>query len=271
MQDKKQNTILLYIKKFFDFYGNPKEFGTDNGREFINPAVNTYLLKNNIKMINSLPYNPHAQGSVERLHFTIRNMLLSEYIENYSNFNIEYSLDNVMNIYNQLVNRTTKYSPNEIFYNTNPEFHKVVYKNILEYYNKNTKNFPIFNIGEKCLMINTIIKSKHKTKDGIICLLKNKVKKNKNFIKICVNIVKSINGGNYIIKINGNYEQFKIKDNEMYCVSNNLLIKCEENIWNDYYKYIASNLQSKNIEEDSENNCSVNSNNNEELSISLYK
>ena len=57
----------------------------------------------------------------------------------------------------------------------------------------------------------------------------------------------------------------------MYCVSNNLLIKCEENIWNDYYKYIASNLQSKNIEEDSENNCSVNSNNNEELSISLYK
>ena len=53
----------------------PVEFGSDNGKEFINPSVVNYLKENNIKLIKGLPYNPHSQGAVERIHNTIRNML----------------------------------------------------------------------------------------------------------------------------------------------------------------------------------------------------
>lgn len=76
-------------------------------------------------------------------------------------------------------------------------------------------------------------------------MLKNKVKK--TFIKIiCVKIVKSYNGGNYIVKIKGNYESFKLNNNEKYCASFKMLIKCEENIWDEYYQYINSSINKNN-------------------------
>ena len=67
-------------------------------------------------MINGSPYNPHSQGTVERLHNTIRNMLLTFYLENTENFDIEFSLKKVMNSYNNSVHKTTKYTPNEIYF-----------------------------------------------------------------------------------------------------------------------------------------------------------
>ena len=72
-------------------------------------------------MINFSPYNPHSQGTIERLNNTIRNMLLTCYLENTDNFDIEFSLKKVMNSYNHPVHKTTKYNPNEIFYNHNEE------------------------------------------------------------------------------------------------------------------------------------------------------
>ena len=48
----------------------------DNGREFINEAVSSYLNGNNIKIIKGCPYNPHLQGAVERIHITIIKALL---------------------------------------------------------------------------------------------------------------------------------------------------------------------------------------------------
>ena len=92
LPDKAQKTVLEKIKIFFDFYGIPKEFGTDNGREFINPSINNYLNNNNVKLINGLPYNPRSQGGVERIHITIRNSLLALYLENSIDFNLELSL-----------------------------------------------------------------------------------------------------------------------------------------------------------------------------------
>ena len=51
-------------------------------------------------MINGLPYNPRAQGAVERIHITIRNSLLSMFLENINEFNLENSLVRAVNIYN---------------------------------------------------------------------------------------------------------------------------------------------------------------------------
>ena len=43
LTDKKQTTILEKIKNFFEFYGEPNEFQTDNGREFVNRTIINYL------------------------------------------------------------------------------------------------------------------------------------------------------------------------------------------------------------------------------------
>lgn len=57
-------------------------------------------------------------------------MLLSLYLENIKEFNIEIALKKVMNIYNNTFHKTIKFSPNEVFYNKNIEFHKIIYNNL---------------------------------------------------------------------------------------------------------------------------------------------
>ena len=206
LSDKKQKTILNSIKLFFEFFGEPEEFGSDNGREFINPSVINYLNEKNIKMINGLPYNPRSQGAVERIHNTIRNGLLTIFLENTNEFNLEKDLIKYMNIYNKSVHQTTKFSPYEVFYKNDENFYKYIHDKILDKYNKNIIKDSIFIKNEHCLLINNFMKSKEKCKQGYIILLKNKVKKKKNsFIKICAEIIEYINGGNYLIKIKGFY------------------------------------------------------------------
>ena len=57
-------------------------------------------------------------------------MLLSLYLENTKEFNIKIALKKVMNIYNNTFHKTIKFSPNEVFYNKNIEFHKIIYNNL---------------------------------------------------------------------------------------------------------------------------------------------
>ena len=249
LEDKSQKSILSKIIYFFDYYGLPKEFGTDNGREFINHSVNNYLNKNNVKIINGLPYNPRSQGIVEKIHLTIRNSLLAIYLEDINEFNLETSLHKVMNNYNKSIHNVTLFSPYEVFYNSKDELFKIVYDNIQKYYQNKTKN-SLFNEKEKCLMVNNFLFSNQKTKDGYIILLKNKVKKNKSFLKICCIIERYIDGGNYIIKIIGNYPIYKLKNNQKYCVSNKMLLKTDNNIWNHYLEYIKGNIQTNDYKEE---------------------
>ena len=95
------------------------------------------------------------------------------------------------------------------------------------------------------MLNNNFIKTNNKNIDGYIILTKNIVKKTKNFIKICVEIIEYKNGGNYVIKIIGNYRNYNLKNGELYFVSLNLLNNCDIQIWNNYYKYIED---SKKIE-----------------------
>ena len=74
--------------------------------------------------------------------------------------------------------------------------------NILEYYQQNYKRNSLFMENEKWLLSNNIIKTEEKTKEGYIFLTKNKVKNRIYFMKICSIVLKYLNGGNYIIKIN---------------------------------------------------------------------
>jgi hypothetical protein len=197
------------------------------------------LNQKNIKIINGLPYyNPRNQGAVERIHITVRTQLLALYLENISEFNLETAIVKAMNIYNKAIHKVTKYSPNEVFYSHDENLFQKVHDNILEFFNKNQKKESIFKSNEKCLLINNFIISKNK-ENGHLILLYNKVKKNHSFIKICVEILDYINGGNYLIKIYGNYNMYNIYNGEKYYVKCNLLRKCDENSWENLYKLIS--------------------------------
>ena len=69
IKDKTSIKVLKKkIKEFISYYGNPEEFGCDNGKEFSNKILKEYMESKNIKLIHGRPYNPKSQSSVERLH-----------------------------------------------------------------------------------------------------------------------------------------------------------------------------------------------------------
>ena len=86
-------------------------------------------------------------------------------------------------------------------------------------------------------MFNIILISNQKTKDGYIILLKNRLKKNKSFLKIYCIIESYIEGGNNIIKIIGDYPCYKIKNNQKYCVSKKILFKTDNITLNNNLEY----------------------------------
>ena len=166
--NKKAESILNAIKEFFEIYGQPLEFGCDNGREFVNESVMSYLNETNIKMIKGSPYNPHSQDIVERIHITIRKALLSRFLERQINFDIARELPLIMNSYNNSIHRVTKHTPFEIFYSQNKELFFEVYQNTKEYFEKRQKDSISYDMNEKCLLINNITKSKKIQKDILI-------------------------------------------------------------------------------------------------------
>ena len=71
------------------------------------------------KFIHRLPYLPHSQGVVERVHRIIKKILLSYKEDLKDKYNINFALDDVINIKNETITRITKKSPNELFYDEN--------------------------------------------------------------------------------------------------------------------------------------------------------
>ena len=78
MLKTKDSAILLSkIKSFIDINGLYKIFQTDNGLEFNNNLLKTYLENLNIKYVRGSPYHPQSNGCVEALHKSIKNFLLN--------------------------------------------------------------------------------------------------------------------------------------------------------------------------------------------------
>ncbi len=56
--------------------GFPKYLITDNGTEFKNKLLKEFCENNHVKFIHGLPYRPHSQGVIERIHRIIKKGLL---------------------------------------------------------------------------------------------------------------------------------------------------------------------------------------------------
>ena len=54
---------------------------------------------NKISLVRGMVYNPHSQGIVEREHRTIKNTLICQYLEKKDEFDLQESLNFVVNRY----------------------------------------------------------------------------------------------------------------------------------------------------------------------------
>ena len=68
-----------------------------------------------IKFLHGLPYRPHSQGVVERVHRIIQKELICYKERMKKNFNIDYALSEVIRIKNNSYNKIIDSTPNITF------------------------------------------------------------------------------------------------------------------------------------------------------------
>ena len=68
-------TVITWLKQLFARYGLPEEILTDNGPQFRSYEFTEYLKLNDIRHATTVPYNPAANGMVERLNRTLKESI----------------------------------------------------------------------------------------------------------------------------------------------------------------------------------------------------
>ena len=74
LERKLSSHVVREIKKIYSVHGQPIRLQSDNGGEF-KKHVELFCPRRRIRMIRSRPYNPKAQGKVERSHRVIRTKI----------------------------------------------------------------------------------------------------------------------------------------------------------------------------------------------------
>ena len=93
--------------------GTPRKLVTDNGGEFNNGTFAALMTKYQITHVNTSPYNPKANGMVERFNKTLKGKI-QKFMDHYgSNHYIDALPDLVLN-YNTTKHRTTRKTPKEV-------------------------------------------------------------------------------------------------------------------------------------------------------------
>ena len=68
IRDKSQESIIDCLGKIFMSGRRPNRILSDNGLEFKNAALQSFLMKNNVELKHGAPYNPTTQGAIERFN-----------------------------------------------------------------------------------------------------------------------------------------------------------------------------------------------------------
>ena len=222
--------ILLCIKDFFGIYGKPKSLGSDNGREFKNKLIEDYLKNNNIKFVHGFPYKPNSQGVVEIVHKTIKTGLILRKLDRNKNFDLKEALEDTVKSYNDTIHSVTKATPLEVFWSTNKKFIKSIKNNIINYYDKRSKNTFQYELDDKILISTNIIVKKMK-KDNYTLIEKNKVKNDKSLYIIRAVIVKILSAGIYDVLISEDYKDYNLKKDELCRISSELFKSVSYKVW----------------------------------------
>ena len=214
INNKKALNILFCIEDFVKIYGKPLSFGSDNGREFKNKLINDYMKENGINFIHGLPYKPHSQGVVERIHKTIKTALIIKKLESKDSFNLSEKLNEVVSVYNNTIHSVLKATPNEVFFSTNTKFLKKIKNNIKNYYYKNDHYIHEVDLDDKVLIANNIIVKELK-KEKIKILELNKIKKDNKIYEITGEVLNIHGSGIFDILISKDYKEFKLLKNDI--------------------------------------------------------
>ena len=78
LKNKAMTTVATSLWEVFSIFGIPKIMQSDNGAEFVNEVVQELVRLNGIDHRTITPYNPKANGAVERVNATVENMIMKE-------------------------------------------------------------------------------------------------------------------------------------------------------------------------------------------------
>ena len=72
LQGEATQQVITHLLDCFAVMGTPNSIKTDNGPAYISRRFKQFLQSFSIKHITGIPYNPQAQGIVERAHHTLK-------------------------------------------------------------------------------------------------------------------------------------------------------------------------------------------------------
>ena len=81
LENKEAQSVASVIKSFiFPYFGVPKIFQSDNGKEFVNSVIKNLLhsWSSKIQIIHGRPRHPQSQRAVERAHRTLEQKLATQ-------------------------------------------------------------------------------------------------------------------------------------------------------------------------------------------------
>lgn len=110
LPNKSAKLVASALQNLFLGYGAPKYLQSDNGPEFVNDLVTQVAARFGVTMRHSKPYNPQAQGQVERLNGTLKRIISSHQLATRSRKYIE-QLPFLVYAYNTSIHSTTKVTP----------------------------------------------------------------------------------------------------------------------------------------------------------------
>ena len=133
----------------------PESIQSNNGSEFVNDQLKSYLLQQGIDHIRGSPYHPQSQGAVETFNKTIQNFLYLAKDMNEDNFDLEESALDFLLHYNSRVHTITKFTPYEKMENRfDQNILKLVRDNTLN--SRKDRKIKEFEEGQNILISNYI-------------------------------------------------------------------------------------------------------------------
>ena len=111
-----QTVAKILVNRYICLFGIPDKLLTDQGREFTSNLFKNVARQLKIKQIQTTPYHPQSNGTLERTHQT-----LADYLKHFVNDN-QTDWDEYIELfsfsYNTAVHASTNYTPYELIFGT---------------------------------------------------------------------------------------------------------------------------------------------------------
>lgn len=115
IQDKTAKSVVNTLLLYFQHYGTPLRIHCDYGREFDNRLLKDLCTLYNIKLTFSSVNHPQSNGSIERFHATLIEMIRANKLENPNEHPLTI-IPYAVICYNNSVNKTHGFTPYELLF-----------------------------------------------------------------------------------------------------------------------------------------------------------